>query len=122
MPVWALAKPLVERFPQAIPITFNIEKKDRAPCVAACPAGTNVQGYVQLIGQGKYPEAIQLIMERLPLPGVLGRVCPHPCETKCRRAEIDAPVAIRELKRFVADQVSLESLPQPEITGASRKK
>ena len=101
-------KAIGRTFPQAIPITFNIEKKDRAPCVAACPAGTNVQGYVQLIGQGKYPEAIQLIMERLPLPGVLGRVCPHPCETKCRRAEIDAPVAIRELKRFVADQVNLE--------------
>ena len=114
-------KAIGRTFPQAIPITFNIEKKDRAPCVAACPAGTNVQGYVQLIGQGKYPEAIQLIMERLPLPGVLGRVCPHPCETKCRRAEIDAPVAIRELKRFVADQVSLESLPQPDITERQEK-
>jgi len=108
-------KAIGRTFPQAIPITFNIEKKDRAPCVAACPAGTNVQGYVQLIGQGKYPEAIRLIMERLPLPGVLGRVCPHPCETKCRRAEIDAPVAIRELKRFAADQVDLEGLPRPEI-------
>ena len=108
-------KAIGRSFPQAIPITFNIEKKDRAPCVAACPAGTNVQGYVQLIGQGQYSEAIQLIMERLPLPGVLGRVCPHPCEAKCRRAEIDAPVAIRELKRFAADQVDLEEFPRPEI-------
>jgi heterodisulfide reductase subunit A len=114
-------KAIGRTFPQAIPITFNIEKKDRAPCVAACPAGTNVQGYVQLTGQGKYREAIQLIMERLPLPGVLGRVCPHPCETKCRRAEIDSPVAIRELKRFVADQVSLESLPQPDISERQEK-
>ncbi len=78
-------------FPQAIPITFAIDKKDRAPCVAACPAGINVQGYVQLIRQGKYVEAVRLIMERLPLPGVLGRVCPHPCEAHCRRAEVDAP-------------------------------
>jgi heterodisulfide reductase subunit A len=108
-------KAIGRTFPQAIPITFNIEKKDRAPCVAACPAGTNVQGYIQLIGQGKYREAIQLIMERLPLPGVLGRVCPHPCEAHCRRAEIDAPVAIRELKRFAADQMDLERLPPPEI-------
>ncbi len=102
-------------FPQAIPITFNIEKKDRAPCVSACPAGINVQGYVQLIGQAKYREAVQLIMERLPLPGVLGRVCPHPCESRCRRAEVDAPIAIRDLKRFAADQVDLEALPLPEI-------
>ena len=102
-------------FPQAIPITFTIEKKDRAPCVAACPAGINVQGYVQLVGQGKYTEAVRLIMERLPLPGVLGRVCPHPCESRCRRAEVDSPVAIRNLKRFAADQVDLSSLPYPEI-------
>ena len=59
-------------FPQAIPITFNIEKKDRAPCTTTCPAGINVQGYIQLIGQGKYRQAIQLILERLPLPGTLG--------------------------------------------------
>jgi len=103
-------------FPQAIPITFTIDKKDRAPCVAACPAGINVQGYVQLIRQGKYREAVQLIMQRLPLPGVLGRVCPHPCESRCRRAEVDSPVAICNLKRFAADQVDWSSLPHPEIT------
>jgi heterodisulfide reductase subunit A2 len=102
-------------FPQAIPITFAIEKKDRAPCVAACPAGINVQGYVQLVGQGNYTAALRLIMERLPLPGVLGRVCPHPCETRCRRAEVDAPVAIRNLKRAAADRVDLSALPLPEI-------
>jgi len=103
-------------FPQAIPITFAIVKKDRAPCVAACPAGINVQGYVQLVGQGKYTEAVRLIMERLPLPGVLGRVCPHPCESRCRRADVDAPLAIRNLKRFAADRVDLSALPLPQIT------
>ncbi len=108
-------KAIGRAFPQAIPITFNIEKKDRAPCTTACPAGVNIQGYVQLIGQGKYTEAVQLILERLPLPGVLGRVCPHPCESQCRRTQVDEAVSIRALKRFAADQVDLSSLPLPSI-------
>jgi heterodisulfide reductase subunit A len=108
-------KAIYRFFPQAVPITYCIEKKDRAPCTITCPAAINVQGYVQLIGQGKYQEAVQLIMERLPLPGVLGRVCPHPCEFQCRRAEMDEAVAIRDLKRFAADQVDLTELPMPEI-------
>ncbi len=108
-------KAIFRAFPQAVPITFAIEKKDRAPCVITCPAGINVQGYVQLIGQGKYREAVQLIMERLPLPGVLGRVCPHPCEAECRRLEVDEALTIRDLKRFAADRVHLDELPRPEI-------
>ncbi|MBW1722278.1 MAG: FAD-dependent oxidoreductase [Deltaproteobacteria bacterium] len=114
-------KAIYRCFPQAVPITFAIEKKDRAPCVLTCPAGVNVQGYVQLIAQGKYREAVQLIMERLPLPGVLGRVCPHPCEAECRRTQVDAPLSIRELKRFAADQVDLRDLPRPE-TGEREEK
>ncbi len=102
-------------FPQAIPITYNIVKKDRAPCNAACPAGINVQGYVQLIGKGEYQRAIELIMQRLPLPGVLGRVCPHPCEADCRRAQVDAAVSICNLKRFAADQIDYAQLPIPRI-------
>ncbi len=108
-------KAVYRSFPQAVPISYAIEKKDRAPCVLACPAGINVQGYVQLVGQGRYEDAIRLIMERLPLPGVLGRVCPHPCETQCRRAEVDEPVSICKLKRTAADHVDLETLPRPEI-------
>ena len=114
-------KAIYRSFPQAVPITFCIDKKDRAPCVAACPAGINVQGYVQLIGQGKYREALSLILEKLPLPGVLGRVCPHPCEAVCRRAEVDQPIAICDLKRFVADQVDLDSLPTPAIEERAEK-
>jgi heterodisulfide reductase subunit A len=108
-------KAIFRTFPQAVPITFAIEKMDRAPCVITCPAGINVQGYIQLIGQGKYMEAVQLIMERLPLPGVLGRVCPHPCEAECRRLQVDEALTIRDLKRFAADQVDLDELPLPEI-------
>lgn len=76
-----------------------------------CPAGTNVQGYLALIGQGKFQEALKLIMERLPLPGTLGRICPAPCEKVCRRGELDEPLAIRELKRYAADQVDWDKLP-----------
>jgi heterodisulfide reductase subunit A len=116
-----LRKAVYRFFPQAVPITFCIDKKDRAPCVNTCPAGLNVQGYVQLISQGKYTEAVQLIMERVPLPGVLGRVCPHPCETACRRALVDDPVAIRDLKRLAADRVDFAQLPMPSIEDRPEK-
>ncbi|MFP3869465.1 MAG: FAD-dependent oxidoreductase [Syntrophobacteria bacterium] len=108
-------KAIYRHFPQAIPSAFAIDKYDRPPCVITCPAGINVQGYIQLIGQGKYEEAVQLIMERLPLPGVLGRVCPHPCEYQCRRRQVDEALAIKDLKRFAADQVDLNQLPLPQI-------
>lgn len=108
-------------FPQTIPGTFVIDKADRAPCVVACPAHINVQGYVQLISKGKYKEAIELIYRSLPLPGVLGRVCPHPCEKVCRRAEIDAPISICKLKRFAADQIDYSTLTAPEITPREEK-
>ncbi len=107
---------IYRKFPQAVPGTFCIDKRDRAPCSQACPAGANVQGYVQLINQGKYQEALRIIYERLPLPGVLGRVCPHPCQDQCRRMQVDSPVAIRALKRFAADNAQLGPAPpdQPD--------
>ena len=114
-------KAIYRPFPQAVPITYCIDKYDRGPCVQTCPAGTNVQGYVALVKAGKYREAVQLIMERLPLPGTLGRVCPAPCEKVCRRAEVDSPVAIRALKRFAVDQVDLSELPLPEIEDRPEK-
>jgi heterodisulfide reductase subunit A-like polyferredoxin len=91
-------------YPQAMPSAWAIEKTDTAPCRLTCPAGLNVQGYVQMVKQGKFKEALEIIMEQLPLPGVLGRVCPHECEDACRRCQVDAPVAIRDLKRLAADQ------------------
>ncbi len=102
-------------FPQTIPQSFVVDKGNRAPCVMECPAGINVQGYVQLVKTGKYKECIELIMENLPLPGILGRVCPHPCESVCRRALKDSPVSIRDLKRFAADEVDYRELARPEI-------
>lgn len=116
-----LRKAIYRPFPQAVPITFCIEKYDRAPCVQACPAGTNVQGYVALIKVGRYREALKLIMEKIPLPGSLGRVCPAPCEKACRRAEVDTAVAIRDLKRFATDQTNFEELPLPDIKDRPEK-
>ena len=106
-------KATYKRYAQAIPGAFAIQKADKAPCRLACPAGINVQGYVQMVGQGKYAEALKIIMDELPLPGVLGRICPHGCEDACRRCEVDQPVAIRELKRLAADQVDPRTIEIP---------
>ena len=102
-------------FPQAVPVRYAIDKKDRAPCVQTCPAGINIQGFVALIRVGRYREALELIMEKMPLPGSLGRICPAPCEVRCRRQEVDAPLAICKLKRFAADQVDWDTLTVPVI-------
>ena len=75
----------------------------RPPCVIACPAHTDCQGYVGLIANGEFEEANELVKDKIPLPLSLGRVCPHPCEEKCRRGLIDEPISIQQLKRFAAD-------------------
>ncbi|MFH1350159.1 MAG: FAD-dependent oxidoreductase [Pseudomonadota bacterium] len=72
-------------------------------CQHACPAGIDVPNYVASIAGGKYEQAVEIIRERNPFPAVCGRICIHPCEFKCRRGELDDPVAIRALKRFAAD-------------------
>jgi NADH-quinone oxidoreductase subunit F len=72
-------------------------------CQHACPAGIDVPNYVAAIAGGKYERAVEIIRERNPFPAVCGRICIHPCEFKCRRGELDDPVAIRSLKRFAAD-------------------
>lgn len=105
-------------YPQAMPTAYAIDRRGTPPCRDACPAGVNVQGYVQLIRQAKYLEAWQTIYRDNPLPGVCGRVCTHPCETACYRGKVDSPVNIRALKRTVADIVYDGSpdqivLPQP---------
>ena len=75
----------------------------RPPCALACPAGTDCQGYVGLIANGAYKEALSLIREKLPLPGCIGRVCPAPCESACRREIVEEPISIAHLKTFAAD-------------------
>jgi len=90
-------------FLQAVPGVATIDRQGVAACSDACPAGLSAQGYVALIGQGKFKEALNLIRETIPLPSVCGRVCHHPCERACNRKEIDAPLAIAALKSFVGD-------------------
>ncbi|HYA01836.1 MAG TPA: FAD-dependent oxidoreductase, partial [Syntrophobacteria bacterium] len=74
-----------------------------SPCQHACPAGVDVPNYVAAIASGQYGKAVEIIMERNPFPSVCGRICTHPCEFKCRRGELDEPVAICSLKRFAGD-------------------
>lgn len=76
----------------------------KGTCSLNCPAGTDVQGYVKLISEGKFREAVQLIKERIPIPASIGRVCPHPCEKNCRRRFVEEPLSIAYLKSFAADE------------------
>jgi NADH-quinone oxidoreductase subunit F len=89
----------------------------RVPCQHACPAGVNVPEYLALAGEGKISEAANIVRRRNPFLSVCGRVCDHPCERRCRRSELDQPLAIRSLKRFIAD--SLEDYDRPMVRPGS---
>lgn len=94
----------------------------RPPCVLACPGETDCQGYVGLIANGEFEEATKLIKEQLPLPASIGRVCPHPCETACRRQLVEDPINIAMLKSFTADYDLKQGAYVPEIAPANGKK
>ena len=85
-----------------------------SPCQHTCPVGINIPKYVAHIAAGEYQEAIDTIRERNPFPAICGRICHHPCEGRCRRGELEAPVAIRELKRFAADWSYRHNGKEPE--------
>ena len=104
-------KAIYRPFAQAIPPVFVIDKKD-SPCKIACPAHIPVQGYVALIGEGKFQEALELVRETVPFAGTLGRICYHPCEVICKRQEVEQPLSICALKRFVYDACSGGELPE----------
>jgi NADH-quinone oxidoreductase subunit F len=94
-----------------------------APCQNACPADQNAWGYVSLIGEGRFKEAIAVIKESNPFPATCGRVCVHPCEGKCRRNQVDQAVAICALKRFAAD-TDMNSIDpyRPKVAPSNGKK
>ena len=95
----------------------------RAPCQHTCPVGLDVPGYIALIKEGKPADAYKLISQRLPLPMTVGRVCPHPCEKKCRRGQVDEPISIRHLKRYASDFAYEHGMSYiPEIKSAKSEK
>jgi heterodisulfide reductase subunit A-like polyferredoxin len=104
-------------YPQAVPSAYAISKRGTSPCKATCPADTSAQGYIALIAQQRYEEALEVIKQYNPFPATVGRVCHHPCEDECNRGNLDSPVAICALKRFVADTVyeKWDQLGQPDL-------
>ena len=99
----------------------NYKVKLTAPCMSACPSHLDIPTYVEYIKEGKFEESLAIIREGTCLPGVLGRVCIRPCEEDCRRANIDEPLSIKYLKRFVADY-EIEKRHIPAITPPSEKR
>jgi len=87
-------------YPQAVPGAFVIDKHGPAPCKATCPVGQDVPGYLAMIREGKFAEAVEIIRRTNPLPLVCGHACFHPCEFNCERQYVEEPLAIRDLKRF----------------------
>ena len=82
----------------------DVMPEGTAPCKAACPAHVPVQGYIRLAAEGRYDEALELIRKEIPFPAVCGRICNKKCEEACTRGDMDAPVAIDEIKKFIAER------------------
>lgn len=115
------------RAAQSRKITMELLMSDhvgdcKGPCMLNCPAGTECQAYVKQIALGNDREAVRIIKEKIPMPSSIGRVCPHPCETACRRKYVEQPISIAYLKYFAADRVRAAGGYQPEVKPATGKK
>ncbi len=106
-------KAITKLYAQAIPNTYFVTKKGHSPCKRACAVHTSAQGYLALIADGRYAEAYTVASDPNPFTAVCGRVCTHKCETDCTRGEVDEPLAIAGLKRFVSDY-AFANVPLPE--------
>jgi heterodisulfide reductase subunit A-like polyferredoxin len=91
------------RYAQAVPGVMTIDKAGISPCRVTCPAEVNAHAYVTLTARGRYQEALEVVRRTNPFPASIGRVCTHPCESACRRGDVDDPVQICYLKRFLTD-------------------
>jgi NADPH-dependent glutamate synthase beta subunit-like oxidoreductase/ferredoxin/NAD-dependent dihydropyrimidine dehydrogenase PreA subunit len=99
------------------------ERKEKLlPCQSTCPAGVDIPRYVRLIAEGRFQDAVEVIREKVPFPHILGCICDHLCEAQCRRNELNDPVAIRALKRFVAEQDSDKWQAKVKIAPETGKK
>lgn len=94
----------------------------KAPCTNACPAGVHVPGFVSLIGEKRYPEALKLHRERNPFAAVCASVCYHPCESKCRRSKVDGSVSIRGVKKFMVARETKPQIPMVMKNEANAKR
>jgi len=110
----AVQRAAYKLYPQAVPNAFAIEKRGISPCRDACPAHQRAQGYIALIREGRYEDALRVIREDNPFPGICGRICNHRCEEACNRDKLDDPINIHALKRFVTDKVYAQSRVPPE--------
>jgi len=90
------------------------------PCVALCPAGVDIPGYIALVSEGRYADAVRLIRKDNPMPVTCALICEHPCEARCRRNMIDYPINIRGLKRYAVDHCG--NVPVPECAEPTGKK
>ena len=108
-------KAIYRPYPQAVPNAFAISRRGPSPCQAACPVHQGGQGYVTLIAQQRFEEALQVILRDNPLPSICGRVCTHPCTDACTRCQVDDPINLPGLKRFITDQFPDYKLPQPAV-------
>jgi NADH-quinone oxidoreductase subunit F len=102
--------------------TASCAKLVRAPCVSACPAGVDVPAYLALVAQGRYAEALAIHREANPFAAICGRVCPAPCEEVCKRGSVDEPIAIRQVKRFMADHEYAVPWTPPRLAPAKATK
>ena len=99
------------------------EKQQTSPCKVECPAHIDVQGYVNLAAKGEFEEALQLIKLTSPFPSICGRVCHHPCESGCNRDQIDEPVGIHSVERFLADlDLKADKRYMPEMKSRKKEK
>jgi len=114
---------IYKQYAQAIPGAYAITKRGTAPCRATCPAHVSIQGYIALMNQGKYREALALFKEAHPFPAACGRVCHHPCEGVCTRDDVEEPIAIQTLHRFLSDTDMKSDEPYvPEVPEAREEK
>lgn len=115
------------------PIRFNermslpgrpiIDKRQQPFCQESCPLGVNAQAYIALAKEGRYHQALEVVRRDNILPGICGRVCTHPCEESCRRGDLDEPIAIRDIKRFLADYELINQIDPvlPELPSLKEK-